>query len=56
MPYNKESNLTMHKSSALPSEAEEKMKSIGWTPAKSVRERIADVTKWTLANRRWIRL
>ena len=33
-----------------------KMKSIGWTPAKSVRERIADVTKWTLANRRWIRL
>ena len=34
----------------------EKMKSIGWTPAKSVRERIADVTKWTLANRRWIRL
>ena len=34
----------------------EKMKSIGWTPSKSVRERIADVTKWTLANRRWIRL
>ena len=34
----------------------EKMKSIGWTPAKSVRERIVDVTKWTLANRRWIRL
>ena len=34
----------------------EKMKSIGWTPAKSVRERIAEVTKWTLANRRWIRL
>ena len=34
----------------------EKMKSIGWTPAKSVRERIADVTKWTLANKRWIRL
>tara|TARA_S200000501_G_scaffold15308_1_gene13698 strand:+ start:154 stop:1176 length:1023 start_codon:yes stop_codon:yes gene_type:complete len=34
----------------------EKMKSIGWTPAKSVRERIADVTKWTLANSRWIRL
>jgi len=32
------------------------MKSIGWTPSKSVRERIADVTKWTLANRRWIRL
>ena len=34
----------------------DKMKSIGWTPAKSVRERIADVTKWTLANKRWIRL
>ena len=34
----------------------EKMKSIGWTPAKSVRERIAEVTKWTLANRRWITL
>ena len=34
----------------------EKMKSIGWTPSKSVRERIADVTKWTLANKRWISL
>ena len=34
----------------------EKMKSIGWTPSKSVRERIADVTKWTLANKRWITL
>tara|TARA_R100000773_G_scaffold31538_1_gene26913 strand:+ start:204 stop:1226 length:1023 start_codon:yes stop_codon:yes gene_type:complete len=34
----------------------EKMKSIGWTPAKSVRERIAEVTKWTLDNERWIKL
>ena len=33
-----------------------KMKELGWEPAKSVRERIADVTKWTLANRRWISL
>ena len=32
-----------------------KMKELGWEPAKSVRERIADVTNWTLANRRWIR-
>ena len=34
----------------------EKMKSIGWTPAKSVRQRIAEVTKWTLDNERWIKL
>ena len=33
-----------------------KMKNIGWSPAKSVRERIADVTNWTLANKRWITL
>ena len=33
-----------------------KMKELGWEPAKSVRERIADVTNWTLANRRWISL
>jgi dTDP-glucose 4,6-dehydratase len=33
----------------------EKMKTLGWVPAKSVRERIADVTKWTLENERWIR-
>ena len=33
-----------------------KMKELGWEPAKSVRERIADVTNWTLANRRWIRI
>jgi dTDP-glucose 4,6-dehydratase len=34
----------------------EKMKSLGWTPAKSVKERIAEVTKWTLENERWISL
>ena len=34
----------------------DKMKELGWEPAKSVRERIAEVTKWTLANRRWIRI
>jgi len=33
-----------------------KMKELGWVPAKSVRERIADVTKWTLKNNRWITL
>lgn len=33
-----------------------KMKSMGWEPAKSVRERIADVTNWTLANNRWIKI
>ncbi len=32
----------------------EKMKNLGWVPAKSVRERIADVTNWTLNNNRWI--
>ena len=26
------------------------MKTMGWTPAKSVRERIAEVTEWTLNN------
>ena len=34
----------------------DKMKELGWEPAKSVRERIAEVTKWTLANRRLIRI
>ena len=34
----------------------DKMKKLGWEPAKSVRERIADVTKWTLENERWIRI
>ena len=34
----------------------DKMKKLGWQPAKSVRERIAEVTKWTLDNERWITL
>jgi dTDP-glucose 4,6-dehydratase len=34
----------------------DKMKQLGWVPAKSVRERIADVTNWTLNNNRWITL
>ena len=34
----------------------DKMKQLGWQPAKSVRERIAEVTKWTLDNQRWITL
>jgi dTDP-glucose 4,6-dehydratase len=34
----------------------DKMKALGWTPAKSVRERIAEVTNWTLENERWITL
>ena len=32
----------------------DKMRELGWDPAKSVRERIAEVTKWTLENNRWI--
>lgn len=31
-----------------------KMKELGWEPAKSVRERIAEVTTWTLNNERWL--
>tara|TARA_B100001057_G_scaffold391282_1_gene399444 strand:+ start:330 stop:1352 length:1023 start_codon:yes stop_codon:yes gene_type:complete len=34
----------------------DKMKKLGWQPAKSVRERIAEVTRWTLDNERWISL
>ena len=34
----------------------DKMKKLGWEPAKSVRERFAEVTKWTLDNERWITL
>ena len=34
----------------------DKRKQLGWQPAKSVRERIAEVTKWTLDNERWITL
>lgn len=33
-----------------------KMKELGWVPIKSVRERIAEVTQWTLTNERWITL
>jgi hypothetical protein len=32
------------------------MKQLGWVPAKSVRERIGEVTNWTLENERWITL
>jgi dTDP-glucose 4,6-dehydratase len=31
-----------------------KMKELGWTPSKSVRERISEVVNWTLANDRWL--
>ncbi len=31
-----------------------KMKELGWEPAKSVRDRIAQVTNWTLQNERWL--
>ena len=31
-----------------------KMRDIGWEPAKSVRDRIAQVTNWTLKNDRWL--
>ena len=31
-----------------------KMKELGWEPAKSVRDRIAQVTNWTLQNDRWL--
>ncbi len=33
-----------------------KMKELGWEPSKSVKERIADVTDWTLNNDRWIKI
>lgn len=33
-----------------------KMKELGWEPSKSVRERIVDVTNWTLQNERWIHI
>lgn len=32
----------------------DKMKQLGWKPAKSIRERIAEVVKWTLENDHWI--
>lgn len=31
-----------------------KMREMGWEPAKSVKERIQEVTKWTLKNNRWL--
>ena len=31
-----------------------KMKSLGWQPQKSVRERLTDVVHWTLENERWL--
>ena len=34
----------------------EKMKHLGWTPAKDVRTRVAEVVEWTLNNPRWIKL
>ena len=33
-----------------------KMKTMGWTPAKSVKERIIEVVEWTLNNDRWIKI
>lgn len=33
-----------------------KMKELGWVPSKSVRERIAEVTNWTLENDRWLKV
>jgi dTDP-glucose 4,6-dehydratase len=33
-----------------------KMKELGWEPSKSVRQRIEDVTNWTLNNDRWIEI
>tara|TARA_B100001057_G_scaffold492599_1_gene585300 strand:+ start:4143 stop:5165 length:1023 start_codon:yes stop_codon:yes gene_type:complete len=33
----------------------DKMKQLGWEPSKSVRDRINQVTKWTLKNDRWIK-
>lgn len=34
----------------------EKMKGLGWSPSKSVTDRIEEVTRWTLDNPRWITL
>jgi len=34
----------------------DKMRDLGWVPSKSVKERIAEVTQWTLKNERWITL
>ena len=32
----------------------EKMRKLGWTPQKNLRERIQEVVQWTLTNNRWI--
>jgi len=32
----------------------EKMKRLGWTPQKSLKERLKEVVEWTLENRRWL--
>lgn len=32
----------------------DKMRKLGWEPTRSVKDRIAEVTKWTLQNDRWI--
>lgn len=32
----------------------DKMRKLGWQPTKSVKDRIVEVTKWTLQNNRWI--
>ena len=32
----------------------DKMKQLGWIPSKTVKERISEVTNWTLNNTRWI--
>ena len=34
----------------------DKMKNLGWSPSKSVRQRISEVVKWTLDNDRWLKL
>lgn len=34
----------------------DKMKKLGWSPSKSVRQRISEVVKWTLDNDRWLKL
>lgn len=33
-----------------------KMKELGWTPGKTVRQRISEVVNWTLENDRWLKL
>ena len=32
----------------------EKMKSLGWVPQKSLRERLREVAEWSLENNRWL--